>query len=175
MRIRGSRAGWLRYALVCGWMAGCSTTPSSREADAPVGQLDNVETSGPIKVTLRSNEFRARRGEPIRFEVQIENIAHEPIWLPKEPAIVLVWIYPNGRKDNTMTPISDRVSSGLDKVQQLRPGEQIVRQMTVSTRYFPQEGVSKFQAIVQVPTNMVEPALPAGRFASNRFGVFVGD
>ncbi len=158
------------------WLGvGCASVEPANEAKGVVGALEPAAPTTPLAVGLGSPQVKARRGEPILFDVEIRNASSDPVWLPKDPVIVLVWTYPTGQRDNTMMPMTTQVSLGPDKLLQLQPGEKIVRQVTVSTRYFPRLGISKFQAIVQVPSNTINPALPAGRFASNRFGVFVTD
>lgn len=156
------------------WLGGgCASVGPVTEGSQVVGLLEPAATTPPLAVGLGSSQVKARRGDPILFDVEIRNASSDPVWLPKDPVIVLVWTYPTGQRDNTMMPMATQVSLGPDKLLQLQPGETITRQVTVSTRYFPRLGVSKFQAIVQVPSNTIAPALPAGRFASNRFGVFV--
>lgn len=151
----------------------CTSVEPVPAVRAGIGALEPAVSMLPLAVGLGSPQMKVRRGEPILFEVQVQNASDEPVWLPKDLVIVLVWTYPTGQRDNTMMPMTTQVSWGPDKLLQLQRGEKIVRQVSVSTRYFPRLGVSKFQAIVQVPSNTLTPALPAGRYASNRFGVFV--
>ncbi|MCX7819061.1 MAG: hypothetical protein N2652_07645 [Kiritimatiellae bacterium] len=168
------RRRWIPMAATCIGLTGCATTTTVPGGpSAPVGRLEETVTNPPLAVALSSKQVRVRRGEPIPFEVVIQNVSPQTIWLPKEPTVVLVWTYPTGQRDNTMTPMVSQVSLGREALLELPPGETVARQVIVSSRYFPRLGVTKFQAIVQVPSNTVAIALPTGRYNSNRFGVFV--
>lgn len=162
---------WIVSSAVGGFLFGCTSIPSNH--GRTVGDREDAELARRLVVNLHSSQSRVRRGDPITFDVEIRNEWDQPLWLPRDLSLVLMWTYPTGQKDNTMGPMVAQGSFGWSSLQQLESGQVLSQRVSISTRYFPRLGVTKFWAMVQVPSNTAAIALPVGRYVSNRVDIQV--
>lgn len=112
-------------------------------------------------------------GGPVRFEVEMQNTSDRSIRVPQEPIVTLVWVYPSGRRDNTMRQELGRVFMDETNIRRLGPGESLQVSVEVSTRYFEGTGIMEFAAILTIPpTSAPLPGVAvSGRYVSNRIGL----
>ncbi len=165
-----------RFACIVPLLAGCMSPNSERER-AALGPSDFPSSQPPFNVTLEALTPQVRWGEPVRLVVKVRNISDVPAKIPVRPIIAYAWTYPNGQRDNTLQPMPDAVRFQESDLQTLNPGEELLTQQEISTRYFPSTGPTVFRAILHIPTNTNSGigSVPSGRWRSNAFGIAVVD
>lgn len=162
----------VRYTLLVALIlaaAGCSTIhPTAQNDYYPTrpGNLADGETSGDISVALNASNDHVQRGGDLLLSVAIRNIGPNPVIFTQEPDTRLVWIYPDGKRDNMIGPIAE---VGDLAGARLEPGQEIVRQSVVKTYYFNRKGITEFRAIVSA-AGASEKGW-TGRAISNGLGV----
>jgi len=164
------------FACIVPLLAGC-VSPSPNFERVALGPNDPPAPQPPFEVTLEALTPQVRRGEPVRLVVKIRNISDSSAKILARPIVAFAWTYPNGHRDNTMQFMPDTVGFQESDLQTLNPGEELLIQREISTRYFPTTGPTVFRAILYIPTN-TNPGvgtIPSGRWRSNAFGVAVVD
>ncbi|OQA29739.1 MAG: hypothetical protein BWY59_00113 [Verrucomicrobia bacterium ADurb.Bin345] len=167
------RAGWVLLLLSL-FACGCASVPNEY-IPSVVGSLGESETSGPIEARINAAQDRVSLGDQIFFSVTIRNRGADPIWLPRDPDVLLTWIYPNGEHDNFLREFaSERFYDTADAVL-LRPGHQMVKTIIVKTYFFPKPGITEFRAQVHMARNTNPELRPfwVGDLESNAYGVMV--
>lgn len=153
--------------MIAGIVAGCASFEFSDYVPRQAGSLDDASGSEQIAVSLRPDAPSIRRGDNLGFSVAIRNISGQTVVLPKNPDVMLTWIYPDGQRDNLIRGESDAAPGELVK---LDPGQEMIRHSTIKTYYFHRSGITEFRAIVSA-------AGPAdawsGRAISNGYGVMI--
>ena len=130
-----------------------------------------------LRLILSAREEVIRMGDPLRLEVTLRNEGPEAVWFPNDPHLIMVWVYPNGRNDNTMLDPPQPKHFTAHSATLLRPGDEVSEEFTLETYYFPRPGITEFLAVLKVPGS-TNPALRpfwAGRATSNAFGILVVD
>ncbi len=170
----GLRRGLAAAAVAAAFgLAGCAVPAVYRPTD-PGARYDAPHRE-PYRVEIAPATSRVILGEPVVFRVRVVNGAESPVWIPRDPAVVLTWIYPSGVRDNLVKDLPAAVHFGPGESLQLGPGESIERMVRVRTDAFPRPGLVEFRAVVSIPRN-TNPELdpfPGGRFVSNAYGVQV--
>lgn len=154
--------------------AGCGTVPR-RYIPGQVGEIPSNDQSSPIEVLIVPNQEIVARGEVLYFTVIIRNRAPHPIWIPRNPHVVLTWIYPNGDRDNFLREFPSLEFFSEQTAVLLQPGQQMNRTIAVKTYYFPVTGITEFRATLHCPEN-TNPALKpffSGQVGSNAYGILV--
>ena len=153
---------------------GCGTMPNSY-VPATVGPIDNPQPGGPIEVRISTSQDNAFVGDNLYFSVIIRNRGDEPVWIPRNPDVLLSWVYPNGQRDSFMREFPpEQYFSDADAIL-LKPGQQMTRTVVVKTYFFPKPGITEFRALVHASRN-TNPGLHPfwhGQTESNSFGVMV--
>ncbi len=140
-----------------------------------VGSLGEPDPASEMKVSISSKNTLAFIGDLIVFQITLKNVSTESIWVPREPDVLLTWIYPNGRHDNFLREFQDERYYSTDDAVQLLPGQQITKFVPVKTYFFERAGVTEFRALVHASRNTNPQLAPfwQGRALSNAFGVLV--
>lgn len=114
-------------------------------------------------------------GEPLYFTVIIQNVGDKPLWLPRNPDLLLTWVYPNGRRDNFIRERPPAQFFSAHNAVLLQPGQQMTRTIAVKTYYFPLPGITEFRAILRGTGNTNPDLQPfwSGRVESNAYGIRV--
>ncbi len=161
----------LSAVLLC---AGCSTA-SRKYIPQTIGTTDAGDTIDGLTVSILPLNDRVILGNPLTFEVTIRNIGTSPIWIPRNPQVVLVWVYPNGRRDNVVQETPPSRHFNKHSAVLLHPGKSITKDLTIRTHYFPEPGITEFRAILRVTENTNSHLRPfwRGRALSNAYGVLV--
>lgn len=158
----------------CVLLAGCATV---KEAYYPrqLGAVSPPGVAGGIQISIAPESTFAIRGEPIRFQVEFENMSDGEVRVPRQPHILLVWTYSNGQRDNFLAEAPEERFYRPQDVVSLGPGGKLQVQVPVKTHYFPRLGITEFRAIVKSPRN-TNPAVGEvwqGQALSNRYGILV--
>lgn len=155
-------------------LAGCSTV-SDLYIPQTVGPADGSEPYNGLEVTISPSRDRITIGEPIHFNVYLKNVSSQAFWVPREPDIIFMWIYPNGKRDSFVVECRDNVFYGSDQAVLLKPGQSLRTETVIRTYYFARHGITEFQAICNAGRN-TNPALQPswhGKVLSNTYGVRV--
>lgn len=150
-------------------LSGCGTV---QEVYKPtqLGNLADNRNDRDIEITLRPDKAQARIGDPITFTVSIRNVGTQPVLMPNDPDLLMMWIYPDGKRDNLIR--SER--RGRAEWSVLKPGEERIAHSVITTYYFDHSGIHEFRAILsgvnEIAMNSTRPAWQ-GRAVSNGFGV----
>lgn len=148
-------------------LAGCASFEPPRYVPQRAGSLDDGKNGGGIAVTIRPDQDAVRRGDVIDFTVAIRNVGSQEVMLPRDPDLILTWVYADGRCDNQI--VDAPTIAPVDLVR-LLPGQELVRRPSLKTYYFHSRGITEFRAIVSA----AGPASTwTGRAISNGFGVMV--
>jgi hypothetical protein len=155
-------------------LAGCGTVPNAY-IPATVGSLGEPDPASSMKVIISSKNTLTFIGDPIIFQVTLKNVSEEPVWVPREPDVLLTWIYPNGRHDNFLREFQEERYYSSDDAVQLLPGQQITKFIPVKTYFFERAGITEFRALVHASRNTNSRLEPfwEGKALSNAFGVLV--
>ena len=126
-------------------------------------------------VQIDADEDFVPRGEAITFSVTLKNNSPDALWIPDNPNVLLVWTYPNGRRDNFLQDAPESAFYDQSSAIQLAPGQELTRQMSIKTHYFDFDGVTEFRAVLEVADNTNPELHPfwTGRVVSNGYGVMV--
>jgi len=155
-------------------MMGCASMPSEYRPNT-VGSLEDADLNNEIEVSISTRENTAYIGRPIVFNVSIKNIGTHPLWIPRNPDLLFTWIYSNGRHDNFLREFEpERYYSKHDSVL-LRPGQQMIKSVTIKTYYFLRPGITEFRAVLHASRNTNPKLAPFwhGKIESNAYGVLV--
>ncbi|MBP7829516.1 MAG: hypothetical protein KA248_06325 [Kiritimatiellae bacterium] len=146
-----------------------------RYKPATQGRLDNAENDPAIRVALKTDTPVIAIGEPLYLDLAIRNVGRERVWLPREPTVLVSWIYPNGVHDNFLKEIRDEEHFERGELVCLEPGQQIAQRVEIRTYYFDRPGITEFRARLYGirNTNPKTEATWTGRLESNSFGVMV--
>lgn len=130
-----------------------------------------------IRLLLTAQEDVSPLGEPLNLRVTLRNEGSEPVWLPTNPHVFMVWVYPNGRNDNMVLDPPHRHHFTQHSAVLLEPGEEVSEEICVDTYYFPRVGITEFQAVLRVAGSTNPDLKPfwVGRAVSNSFGVLMVD
>ena len=154
--------------------AGCASMPQAYKPVTP-GRLENSERSNGLEINLESETPVIAIGEPILLNITIRNVSPECVWLPRQPTVLVSWIYPNGIHDNFLKELRQEERLERHQLACLEPGQQISQRVEVRTYYFDRPGVTEFRALLHAGrnTNPHTESTWAGRLHSNSFGVQV--
>lgn len=168
--------------LWCGLLAvgaislqGCATNLDQRYIPQTVGYVDPSLPVDGLTIEISPKDDRVILGRPITFEASIRNTGQRAFWVPRDPNLIFIWVYPNGQRDNFVQeqPLSrhfDRRNAIL-----LKPGEEMHEEFTIRTHYFPKTGITEFRAIFQAAENTNPRLQPFwnGKVFSNAYGILV--
>lgn len=150
-------------------LTGCGTV---KEVYKPkqLGNLADNRNDSNIEITLRPDRAHARIGEPITFTVSIRNIGTEPVLLPNDPDLLMMWVYPDGKRDNMIR--TER--RGKAEKSFLQPGEERIAHSVITTYYFDRSGIHEFRAVLKGGNEVAMSSNRTawqGRAVSNGYGV----
>lgn len=171
------RTTWPAAALGCFlalFVSGCGTIEKPYQPQR-VGRIDSERPTGPIEVQILCAQETVVIGEPLYFTVIIRNVGDRPLWLPRNPDLLMTWIYPNGRRDNFIREQPPPQFFSAYNAVLLQPGQQMTRTIAVKTYYFPLPGITEFRAILRGTENTNPELHPfwSGRAESNGYGIRV--
>lgn len=154
--------------------AGCATTPKPY-VPVTLGSLDDPETDGQLEVWISTSQEAAFIGDPIFFTVTIRNTGTRAVWVPRNPDLLMTWIYPNGRRDNMLREFSRDQHYSASEAVLLRAGQQMTKSVAVKTYYFPRTGITEFRAVLHAGRNTNSELSPfwQGELQSNAYGIMV--
>lgn len=154
--------------------AGCATAPKTY-VPVTVGSLDDPETDGQLEVWISTSQESAFIGDPIFFTVTIRNAGTRAVWVPRNPDLLMTWIYPNGRRDNMLREFSRDQHYSTSEAVLLRAGQQMTKSVAVKTYYFPKTGITEFRAVLHAGRNTNPDLSPfwQGELQSNAYGIMV--
>ncbi len=140
-----------------------------------VGRIDAAPAEGPLEMQMVCAQDTITIGEPLYFTVIIRNTSDRPVWLPRNPPLIMAWVYPDGRRDNFLREYPDAQFFSTQNAVLLQPGQQMTRTVAVKTYYFPLPGITEFRALLDSPRNTNPELTPfwSGRLESNAYGVKV--
>ena len=162
------------FAVVLILAAGCSTVKPPYKP-TKVGPVHAARPLSGIALSLSTSRSHAAVGEPLRFSVKARNVGVEPVWFPRDPRIILTWVYPSGRRDNFCDNPPPAAFHTERTAVLLEPGDEVTETILVKTYYFPQPGITEFRAVLKVPGSTNSELRPfwAGRAVSNAFGILM--
>ncbi len=163
-----------RYCSSALFGAGCASIPTAYKPATP-GRLDNAERNSMLELVLDTETPVIAIGEPILLNVTIRNVGPNRVWLPRQPTVLVSWIYPNGVHDNFLKELREEERLERHQLACLEPGQQISQRVEIRTYYFDRPGVTEFRALLHAGrnTNPDTETTWAGRLHSNSFGVQV--
>ncbi|HOW96987.1 MAG TPA: hypothetical protein P5567_11780 [Kiritimatiellia bacterium] len=146
-----------------------------RYKPATQGRLDNAEQDPALEIALKADTPVISIGEPLYLDVAIRNVSEERVWLPRQPTVLVSWIYPNGVHDNFLKEIREEEHLERSELVCLEPGQQIAQRVEIRTYYFDRPGITEFRARLYGArnTNPKTAETWTGRLQSNSFGVMV--
>jgi hypothetical protein len=155
-------------------LAGCGTIPETY-IPSTVGPLGEGDASREVKVVISTKSTLTFIGDPIIFQITLKNVGEEPIWVPREPDVLFIWTYPNGRHDNFLREFQEERFYSADDAVQLLPGQQIRKFVPIKTYFFERAGITEFRALVHASRNTNPNLSPfwQGKALSNAFGVLI--
>jgi hypothetical protein len=161
-------------AMLAAALSGCGTMPETY-IPSTVGPLGESNPASEMRVSISSKNTLAFIGDLIIFQITLKNVSEDPIWVPREPDVLLTWTYPNGRRDNFVREFQDERYYSPDDAVQLLPGQQITKFIPVKTYFFERAGITEFRALVHASRNTNPKLAPfwEGKAISNAFGVLV--
>ena len=161
--------------LVCGLLLGGCVAPPAKYVPQTIGSSDTGDVIDGLEVVIKAASDRVILGKPVHFDITITNSGHNSIWIPKDPHLIFVWVYPNGRRDNVVQELPPRRHYNNKSAILLGPGKTFSKNFTIRTHYFPKSGITEFRAIMQSPENTNPRLAPfwQGRALSNAYGVLV--
>lgn len=144
---------------------------------AKMGNLNDSLADGGIQVILTPDQYNAHIGDLLSFSIILKNVSAEPIWIPKEPDLLLTWVYPDGKRDNLIRDDVPPVEYTKANSTLLQPGDEKVYRSAITTYYFNREGITEFRALVSANHPVRDDLAPywAGTGESNGFGVLLND
>ena len=167
-------AGMFLAGLVM--LTGCA---SFEEAYIPhtLGVAGASPAKDGLRVVLTAPNDVSRLGDPLKLRVTLRNEGPEAVWLPVDPHLIMVWVYPNGRNDNMVVDPPHPRHFTQHNAMLLEPGAEVSEDLSVDTYYFPREGITEFRAVLRVPGSTNPDLKPfwVGRAVSNPFGILMVD
>jgi len=163
---------WLAAVAILLAAAGCGTFPNEYKPNT-VGSLNRPETVAWLQFSIQPLKDTIRSGDLLRFEWTVTNTGTTAVWFPKQPQVMILWIYPNGEHDNLIFEVREAEYYEPDDIFQLKPGASYRQPFGIKTYYFELTGVTEFSATCYVPRN-TNPDLPpmwTGKMTSNSYGV----
>lgn len=164
--------GLLLIALLGLSTTGCASV-EERYKPQQVGALQDNNAVNGIEVTLIPDRFKAKIGDIVTFSVKIKNVGNEGVWIPKEPDILMTWVYPDGKRDNFVNDF-DQAGRYRGDSFMLPPGQEKIFQSAITTYYFNRGGITEFRAKVNMTGRMAQASSQPTwdrEIASNGFGV----
>ncbi|OGV42686.1 MAG: hypothetical protein A2X46_05315 [Lentisphaerae bacterium GWF2_57_35] len=155
-------------------LSGCGTMPA-KYIPVTLGPVIESESVQGIELTILPSVETIAIGEVLTMTVTIKNIHTEPVWFPRNPEIMMLWIYPDGKRDNLVFECTENRFYTEDQVVWLKAGQVVQTKMRIKTYYFPKPGVTEFQAFCNAASN-TNPAIRPfwhGKIFSNTYGVMV--
>lgn len=155
-------------------LMGCGTVQHAYIPDE-TGPIGTPETEAGLSVALSPDSSQVEPGTPIDFTITLRNVSDRQITLPRDPSVRLIWVYPNGQRDNFLVETTEERHYQPRELMTLKPGQALILHRTVKTYYFPFRGITEFHAQLLVPRN-TNPRISGvwtGQLKSNRFGVLV--
>ena len=155
-------------------LTGCATV-EDKYIPAKMGNLEDSQASGGIRISLVPDHFKAKIGDLLTFSIVLKNESEEPIWIPKQPDFLLTWVYPDGKRDNVIrNPETNKMYTKVNAIL-LQPGQEKVYRSAVTTYYFNREGITEFRALVSVDKPASKELKPFwnGYAESNGYGVYL--
>lgn len=140
-----------------------------------VGPIPQPATFDGVEVIIQPHQDAIQIGQPIYFEIALRNAGNRTIQIPKDPHVILTWVYPNGVRDNFVHEPPEKVYLRKKQLVTLAPGEIHTVTKAVKTYYFSRTGITEFIAIVSVPNNLNQKLdfVWEGKAISNGYGVLV--
>ena len=171
--MKTSSIGWAGL-LASVMLSGCATVPTPYKPST-VGSLNDSQAKDALEVVIEPQCTHAIIGEPIRFAIRLRNVGTQAFWIPRDPDLMFMWVYPNWRRDNFLAEFDGERDYADREVTLLRPGAELSKQFTIKTYYFNREGVTEFRALVHASRNTNPSFTPFwhGKALSNAFGVMV--
>ena len=128
-----------------------------------------------LRMQIDADEDFVPRGDIVTFSVTLKNHSPDALWIPDDPNLLLVWTYPNGRRDNFLQDAPGPAFYDESSAIRLAPGEEMIRRVHIQTHSFNFDGVTEFRAILEVAGNINPKLQPfwTGRVVSNGYGVMV--
>lgn len=153
---------------------GCSTVPDEY-VPATVGSIGDPDTLDGLKMTISTTQTNVYIGQPVVFQVRIQNVGSIPLFIPKKPNVVLTWVYADGSRDNFVKDFEGEPLLDENDLTILQPNRFITKDIRVNTYYFNRAGVTEFWATFQTWNRKAsaKPGAWEGRIMSNRFGVWM--
>lgn len=164
----------LLLAVAAALGTGCASMPERYKPDTQ-GRIDNAEKDAALEILLKTDTAVVAIGEPLYLDVAIRNVSDERVWLPREPTVLVSWIYPNGVHDNFLKEIREENHLERGQLVCLEPGQQISQRVEIRTYYFDRPGITEFRARLYGARNTNPRTEPTwtGRLQSNSYGVMV--
>ena len=161
MKFRSFRA-WGAAALII-VLAGCGTVQQTY-IPRHVGSLEDGQELNGLTMTLTTPQDSIHIGQPLVLCVSFQNRGSTPLRISRQPAVLLTWIYPDGKQDNFLG------SSPFDQKEEslsLQPGECRSVRSIIRTDYFHITGITEFRALMTSPLDHLTPV----ELASNGIGI----
>ena len=153
---------------------GCATVPTKYQPKT-LGTVDHGSQDAELMVTISPRSDVVLKGDPIRFSVEVKNVAIHEVLIPNQPDINFLWTYSNGAKDNYLSDSpAERFYQDQDLVR-LAPGEAKMFEVPIKTYYFDRLGITEFAARLTSARN-TNPAMGKvwqGPVFSNRYGMMI--
>ncbi len=156
------------------FLSACSTVPS-RYIPSTMGPVQGGEVVDDLECRIEPERETIVIGDVLLMTVVVRNNGTRSLWFPKKPDIVVMWVYPDGKRDNMVFEVPSARFFRKDQVVELKPGQQYKTQIPIKTYYFPKPGITEFQAFCNSPSNTNPEITPfwQGRVFSNSYGVQV--
>ncbi len=161
------------------WLAGCASLPEVYVPER-IGRISGESEAGrtpeSLVLTITADQHEVLPGDPVVFRVRIVNRSDGILWIPRNPDVLFLWIYPDGNRDNHVRDVPEEKYYRHAEMVRLEPGWSHATETQIRTDFFPRTGIVEFRAVLILPhnTNPLIAAFPEGRFYSNRYGVYVG-
>ena len=166
---------WFQMGVLAALVtAGCSTVPDKYKP-VQVGVVNEENIADGIEFVIRPATDTLVRGEVLFFDISLKNVGADGFWFPREPEIMLTWVYSSGQRDNLLfEPTDTRHFTKTDAVY-VKPGQTLKTRMKIKTYYFPRIGITEFQAFYRAPANTNPDLEPFwnGKVYSNSYGINV--
>ena len=164
-------SGLLASALL---VVGCGTIPE-KYIPTTMGPVMGSESVEGIRVTITPSTETVAIGDDLTMKVAIKNTTSNPVWFPRNPEIMILWTYPDGKRDNLVFECTNERFYTKDQVVLLQPQQTLVANMKIKTYYFSKAGITEFQAFCNSASNTNPDIAPfwQGRAFSNTYGIKV--
>jgi hypothetical protein len=177
MKLYPTRLAAFLAGLAISLVAGCATVNDQPYIPAKMGNLNDSLAYGGIKIMLVPDHYQAKIGDLITFSIILKNVSEEPIWIPREPDVLLTWVYPDGKRDNLVRDDEKQAKYTKSNSILLQPGQERTYRSAISTYYFNRRGITEFRALVSANDTANNELNPfwAGQGESNGYGVMLRD